>query len=187
LEGVKKERPPVVTIMGHVDHGKTSLLDKIRDKRVAHTEAGGITQHIGAYMVEKNNKWVSFIDTPGHEAFSQMRNRGAQVTDIAVIVIAADDGVKQQTIEALEHAKAANVPVIFAMNKMDKPNVNPDKLKAECAELGYNPVDWGGEHEFIPVSAKTGDGIDNLLETILIQADIMELKAIEEGSARAVV
>ncbi|WP_033743368.1 translation initiation factor IF-2 [Helicobacter pylori] len=187
LEGVKKERPPVVTIMGHVDHGKTSLLDKIRDKRVAHTEAGGITQHIGAYMVEKNDKWVSFIDTPGHEAFSQMRNRGAQVTDIAVIVIAADDGVKQQTIEALEHAKAANVPVIFAMNKMDKPNVNPDKLKAECAELGYNPVDWGGEHEFIPVSAKTGDGIDNLLETILIQADIMELKAIEEGSARAVV
>ncbi len=187
LEGVKKERPPVVTIMGHVDHGKTSLLDKIRDKRVAHTEAGGITQHIGAYMVEKNDKWVSFIDTPGHEAFSQMRNRGAQVTDIAVIVIAADDGVKQQTIEALEHAKAANVPVIFAMNKMDKPNVNPDKLKAECAELGYNPVDWGGEYEFIPVSAKTGDGIDNLLETILIQADIMELKAIEEGSARAVV
>ncbi|WP_305864194.1 translation initiation factor IF-2 [Helicobacter pylori] len=187
LEGVKKERPPVVTIMGHVDHGKTSLLDKIRDKRVAHTEAGGITQHIGAYMVEKNDKWVSFIDTPGHEAFSQMRNRGAQVTDIAVIVIAADDGVKQQTVEALEHAKAANVPVIFAMNKMDKPNVNPDKLKAECAELGYNPVDWGGEHEFIPVSAKTGDGIDNLLETILIQADIMELKAIEEGSARAVV
>ncbi len=187
LEGVKKERPPVVTIMGHVDHGKTSLLDKIRDKRVAHTEAGGITQHIGAYMVEKNDKWVSFIDTPGHEAFSQMRNRGAQITDIAVIVIAADDGVKQQTIEALEHAKAANVPVIFAMNKMDKPNVNPDKLKAECAELGYNPVDWGGEYEFIPVSAKTGDGIDNLLETILIQADIMELKAIEEGSARAVV
>ncbi|WP_120820284.1 translation initiation factor IF-2 [Helicobacter pylori] len=187
LEGVKKERPPVVTIMGHVDHGKTSLLDKIRDKRVAHTEAGGITQHIGAYMVEKNGKWVSFIDTPGHEAFSQMRNRGAQVTDIAVIVIAADDGVKQQTIEALEHAKAANVPVIFAMNKMDKPNVNPDKLKAECAELGYNPVDWGGEYEFIPVSAKTGDGIDNLLETILIQADIMELQAIEEGRARAVV
>ncbi len=187
LEGVKKERPPVVTIMGHVDHGKTSLLDKIRDKRVAHTEAGGITQHIGTYMVEKNDKWVSFIDTPGHEAFSQMRNRGAQVTDIAVIVIAADDGVKQQTIEALEHAKAANVPVIFAMNKMDKPNVNPDKLKAECAELGYNPVDWGGEYEFIPVSAKTGDGIDNLLETILIQADIMELQAIEEGRARAVV
>ncbi|WP_104748481.1 translation initiation factor IF-2 [Helicobacter cetorum] len=187
LEGVKKERPPVVTIMGHVDHGKTSLLDKIRDKRVAHTEAGGITQHIGAYMVEKNSKWVSFIDTPGHEAFSQMRNRGAQVTDIAVIVIAADDGVKQQTIEALEHAKAANVPVIFAMNKMDKPNINPDKLKAECAELGYNPVDWGGEYEFIPVSAKTGDGIDNLLETILIQADIMELQAIEEASARAIV
>ncbi|WP_104760885.1 translation initiation factor IF-2 [Helicobacter cetorum] len=187
LEGVKKERPPVVTIMGHVDHGKTSLLDKIRDKRVAHTEAGGITQHIGAYMVEKNNKWVSFIDTPGHEAFSQMRNRGAQVTDIAVIVIAADDGVKQQTIEALEHAKAANVPVIFAMNKMDKENINPDKLKAECAELGYNPVDWGGEYEFIPVSAKTGDGIDNLLETILIQADIMELQAIEETSARAIV
>ncbi|AFI06618.1 translation initiation factor IF-2 [Helicobacter cetorum] len=187
LEGIKKERPPVVTIMGHVDHGKTSLLDKIRDKRVAHTEAGGITQHIGAYMVEKNNKWVSFIDTPGHEAFSQMRNRGAQVTDIAVIVIAADDGVKQQTIEALEHAKAANVPVIFAMNKMDKENINPDKLKAECAELGYNPVDWGGEYEFIPVSAKTGDGIDNLLETILIQADIMELQAIEEASARAIV
>ena len=182
-----KERPPVVTIMGHVDHGKTSLLDYIRNSRIAHKEAGGITQHIGAYMVQKDDKIISFIDTPGHEAFSSMRSRGAQVTDIAIIVIAADDGVKPQTIEALNHAKAAGVQIIIAMNKMDKENVNPDKLKAECAELGFTPNDWGGEYEFIPISAKTGLGVDTLLETILIQAQLLELKAASEGKAKAVV
>ena len=181
------ERPPVVTIMGHVDHGKTSLLDYIRNSRVASGEAGGITQHIGAYMVEKNGKKISFIDTPGHEAFTQMRSRGAQVTDIAIIVIAADDGVKQQTIEALNHAKAANVQIIIAMNKMDKENANPDKLKAECAELGFTPNEWGGEYEFIPISAKSGEGVENLLETILIQAEVLELKASHQGKARAIV
>ncbi|WP_394955276.1 translation initiation factor IF-2 [uncultured Helicobacter sp.] len=182
-----KERPPVVTIMGHVDHGKTSLLDYIRNSRIAHKEAGGITQHIGAYMVQKDNKIISFIDTPGHEAFSSMRSRGAQVTDIAIIVIAADDGVKPQTIEALNHARAAGVQIIIAMNKMDKENINPDKLKAECAELGFTPNDWGGDYEFIPISAKTGLGVDTLLETILIQAQLLELKAASEGKAKAVV
>ncbi|PAF53202.1 translation initiation factor IF-2 [Helicobacter sp. 13S00482-2] len=181
------ERPPVVTIMGHVDHGKTSLLDKIRNARVASAEAGGITQHIGAYMVEKNGKMISFIDTPGHEAFTEMRSRGAQVTDIVIIVIAADDGVKQQTIEAFKHAKEAGVQIIIAMNKMDKENANPDKLKAECAEIGFNPIDWGGEYEFIPVSAKSGTGIEELLETVLIQAEVMELKADATSSAKAVV
>ncbi len=181
------ERPPVVTIMGHVDHGKTSLLDYIRNSRVASGEAGGITQHIGAYMVEKNGKKISFIDTPGHEAFTQMRSRGAQVTDIAIIVIAADDGVKQQTIEALNHAKAANVQIIIEMNKMDKENANPDKLKAECAELGFTPNEWGGEYEFIPISAKNGDGVEHLLETILIQAEVLELKAPRQGQTKAIV
>lgn len=181
------ERPPVVTIMGHVDHGKTSLLDKIRNSRVASGEAGGITQHIGAYMVEKNNKHISFIDTPGHEAFSEMRSRGAQVTDIAIIVIAADDGVKPQSVEALNHAKAAGVQIIIAMNKMDKENANPDKLKAECAELGFVPNDWGGEYEFIPISAKTGEGIDLLLETILLHAELLELKASRKVSVQGVV
>lgn len=181
------ERPPVVTIMGHVDHGKTSLLDYIRESRVASGEAGGITQHIGAYMVEKNGKLISFIDTPGHEAFSEMRSRGAQITDIAIIVIAADDGVKQQTIEALNHAKAANVQIIIAMNKMDKESANPDKLKAECAELGFVPNDWGGEYEFIPISAKTGEGVDVLLETILLQAEVLELKASPTSGVQGVV
>lgn len=181
------DRPPVVTIMGHVDHGKTSLLDKIRNSRVASGEAGGITQHIGAYMVEKNGKMISFIDTPGHEAFTEMRSRGAQVTDIAIIVVAADDGVKQQTIEALNHAKAAGVQIIIAINKMDKENANPDKAKAECAELGFTPSEWGGEYDFIPLSAKTGEGIEELLETILVQAELMELKATHSSKARAVV
>lgn len=181
------ERPPVVTIMGHVDHGKTSLLDYIRESRIASGEAGGITQHIGAYMVEKNGKLISFIDTPGHEAFSEMRSRGAQITDIAIIVIAADDGVKQQTIEALNHAKAANVQIIIAMNKMDKESANPDKLKSECAELGFVPNDWGGEYEFIPISARTGEGVDVLLETILLQAEVLELKASPTSSVQGVV
>lgn len=180
-------RAPVVTIMGHVDHGKTSLLDYIRNSRVVKNEAGGITQHIGAYMVEKNNKWISFIDTPGHEAFANMRSRGAKVTDIAIIVIAADDGVKTQTIEALNHAKDAGVQIIIAMNKMDKPNVNPDKLKAECAELGFNPQEWGGEYDFIPISAKSGQGIDVLLETVLIQAELLDLKASKIAPPKAIV
>ncbi|RDU57596.1 translation initiation factor IF-2 [Helicobacter sp. MIT 99-5507] len=180
-------RAPVVTIMGHVDHGKTSLLDYIRNTRVTKTEHGGITQHIGAYMVNKNGKNITFIDTPGHEAFASMRSRGAQVTDIAIIVIAADDGVKQQTKEALAHAKDSNVQIIIAMNKMDKEDANADKLKAEMAELGYNPADWGGEYDFVPVSAKTGEGIDNLLDTILLQAEIMELKANIAAKSKAVV
>lgn len=187
-EGLESyERPPVVTIMGHVDHGKTSLLDKIRNSRVASGEAGGITQHIGAYMVEKNGKMISFIDTPGHEAFTEMRSRGAQVTDIAIIVVAADDGVKQQTIEALNHAKAANVQIIIAINKMDKENANPDKVKAECAELGFTPSEWGGEYDFIPLSAKSGEGIEDLLENILVQAELMELKATHSNKAKAIV
>lgn len=189
-EDMEKElihRAPVVTIMGHVDHGKTSLLDYIRNSRVTKTEHGGITQHIGAYMVNKNGKDITFIDTPGHEAFANMRSRGAQVTDIAIIVIAADDGVKQQTKEALAHAKDSNVQIIIAMNKMDKEDANPDRLKAEMAELGYNPADWGGEYDFVPVSAKTGEGVDDLLDTILLQAEIMELKANVASKAKAVV
>jgi len=142
------ERPPIITIMGHVDHGKTSLLDRIRQTKVAQKEAGGITQHVGAYQIEKNGKKISFIDTPGHEAFTQMRSRGAQATDIVIIVVAADDGVKEQTKEAISHAKAADVPIVIAINKMDKPNANPEMVKAQLAEHGITPIDWGGEHEF---------------------------------------
>ncbi|RAX52650.1 translation initiation factor IF-2 [Helicobacter sp. 11-8110] len=181
------ERAPVVTIMGHVDHGKTSLLDYIRNTKIASGEAGGITQHIGAYTITKNNKQITFIDTPGHEAFSEMRARGASVTDIAIIVIAADDGIKPQTIEALNHAKAANAPIIIAVNKIDKPEANTDKVKAEAAELGFTPLEWGGEYEFVHISARTGEGIDDLLETILLQAEILELKANPNKPARAVV
>ena len=180
-------RAPVVTIMGHVDHGKTSLLDYIRNTKIASGEAGGITQHIGAYTISKGGKEITFIDTPGHEAFSEMRARGASVTDVAIIVIAADDGVKPQTIEALNHAKAANAPIIIAINKIDKPDANPDKLKAEAAELGFTPLEWGGEYEFVHISAKTGEGVDDLLETILLQAEILDLKANPHRSARAVV
>ncbi|MBX7491402.1 translation initiation factor IF-2 [Helicobacter turcicus] len=180
-------RAPVVTIMGHVDHGKTSLLDYIRNTKIASGEAGGITQHIGAYTISKNGREITFIDTPGHEAFSEMRARGASVTDIAIIVIAADDGVKPQTIEALNHAKAANAPIIIAVNKIDKPDANPDKLKAEAAELGFTPLEWGGEYEFVHISAKTGEGIDDLLETILLQSEILDLKANPNRPARAVV
>jgi translation initiation factor IF-2 len=180
-------RPPVITIMGHVDHGKTSLLDKIRSSQVASREHGGITQHIGAYMVEKDGQPITFIDTPGHAAFSAMRARGASVTDISIIVVAADDGVKPQTKEAVEHAKAANVPFIVAINKMDKPNANPDLAKAGLAELGVTPVDWGGDVEFIEVSAHTGDGIDELLENIIIQAELLELKANKDAKAKATI
>ncbi len=180
-------RPPVITIMGHVDHGKTSLLDKIRSTRVVDKEAGGITQHVGAYQVEKNGQKITFIDTPGHAAFTQMRARGAQATDIAIIVVAADDGVMPQTKESISHAKAAGVPIIIAINKIDKPTANPDNVKSQLAEMGILPVDWGGEYEFVPVSAHTGDGIDELLETILLQAEIMELTADPTRKAKAIV
>ncbi len=182
-----EERPPVITIMGHVDHGKTSLLDYIRNSKVAEKEAGGITQHIGAYMIQKDGKKITFIDTPGHEAFTEMRARGAQATDIAIIVVAADDGVKPQTVEAVNHAKTAEVPIIVAINKIDKPDANPDLVKSQMAEIGITPSEWGGEYEFVPVSAKTGDGVDDLLDTILLQAELMELKANPKREAKAVV
>ncbi len=181
------ERPPVITIMGHVDHGKTSLLDAIRNAKVADTEAGGITQHIGAYTIEQNKKWITFLDTPGHAAFSSMRQRGANITDIIVIVVAADDGVKPQTIEAIEIAKKSQVPIIVALNKMDKQNANPDMVKGQMAEHGLNPTDWGGDTEFIAMSAKKGEGIDELLENILLTAEVLELKANENIKAKAVV
>jgi len=180
-------RPPVITIMGHVDHGKTSLLDKIRSTKVADKEAGGITQHVGAYQVEKNGQKITFVDTPGHSAFTEMRARGAMATDIAVIVVAADDGVMPQTKESISHAKAADVPMIFAINKIDKPTANPDNVKSQLAEMGILSVDWGGEYEFIPVSAHTGEGIDDLLETILLQAEVMELQADPSRKAKAIV
>ncbi|HWF49898.1 MAG TPA: translation initiation factor IF-2 [Solirubrobacteraceae bacterium] len=171
------ERPPVVTIMGHVDHGKTSLLDAIRETEVAKGEAGGITQHIGAYQVHHEDKVVTFLDTPGHEAFTAMRARGAKVTDIAVIVVAADDGVKPQTQEAVDHAKEAGVPVLVAVNKIDKEGAQPDRVRTEMTALGLQPVEWGGETEFVNVSAKTREGLDNLLETILVMAEVEELRA----------
>jgi translation initiation factor IF-2 len=171
------ERPPVVTIMGHVDHGKTSLLDAIRQTEVVASEAGGITQHIGAYQVHQNGRTISFIDTPGHAAFTAMRARGANVTDIAVIVVAADDGVMPQTVEAIDHAKAAGVPMIVAVNKIDLPTANPDKVKGELANQGLAPEDWGGDTIFTNVSAKTQEGLDELLENILLVAEVEELKA----------
>ncbi len=170
-------RPPVVTIMGHVDHGKTSLLDYIRKTRVAEREYGGITQHIGAYQAECNGKLITFLDTPGHEAFTAMRARGAQVTDIVVLVVAADDGVMPQTVEAIHHAKNANVPIIVAINKIDKPEANSDRVMQQLTEHGLIPTKWGGETEVVPVSALTGQGVDELLETILLTAELMELKA----------
>ncbi|WP_317362555.1 translation initiation factor IF-2 [Campylobacter helveticus] len=180
-----ESRAPVITIMGHVDHGKTSLLDYIRNSRVVSGEAGGITQHVGAYMVEKNGRKITFIDTPGHEAFTAMRARGASITDIVIIVVAADDGVKPQTKEAINHAKAAGVPIIIAINKMDKENANPDMVKTQLAEMEIMPVEWGGNYEFVPVSAKAGTGIEDLLEIVLLQADILELKANPKNLAKA--
>jgi translation initiation factor IF-2 len=181
------ERPPVITIMGHVDHGKTSLLDAIRSTNVVAGEAGGITQKIGAYQITKDGKKITFVDTPGHEAFTDMRARGAQVTDIAILVVAADDGVKPQTVEALAHAKAANVPIIVAVNKIDKPDANPDKVKQELLEHGVVAVEWGGDTEFVPVSAKQRLNLDTLLETILLTAEILELKANPKKRAKGVV
>ncbi|HEV7775214.1 MAG TPA: translation initiation factor IF-2 [Conexibacter sp.] len=177
------ERPPVVTIMGHVDHGKTSLLDAIRDTEVTAGEAGGITQHIGAYQVHHGDRVVTFLDTPGHEAFTAMRARGAKVTDIAVIVVAADDGVKPQTQEAVDHAKAAEVPILVAVNKIDKEGAQPDRVRTEMTQLGLQPVEWGGEVEFVDVSAKTKEGLDNLLDTILVMSEVEELKANKDTDA----
>lgn len=177
-------RPPVVTVMGHVDHGKTSLLDAIRNTNVTAREAGGITQHIGASVVEHEGNKIIFLDTPGHEAFTQMRARGARVTDVAVLVVAADDGVMPQTIEAANHAKAADVPVIVALNKIDKPSANPQRVKQQLAEIGLIPEEWGGDTVVVEVSAKTREGIDDLLEMIVLVAELQELKADPTRSAR---
>ncbi|MFW5990155.1 MAG: translation initiation factor IF-2, partial [Campylobacterales bacterium] len=181
------DRAPVVTIMGHVDHGKTTLLDNIRNAKVAAAEAGGITQHVGAYTIKKDDRMITFIDTPGHEAFTEMRARGAQATDVVIIVVAADDGVRPQTEESLAHAKASGVPIVIAVNKMDKPEANPDLVKSQMSEIGYTPVDWGGAYEFVHVSAIAGEGIDDLLEIILLQSELLELKANPHRAAKAVV
>jgi translation initiation factor IF-2 len=173
----RERRPPVVTIMGHVDHGKTSLLDAIRSANVAGGEAGGITQHIGAYHVEKNGKKIVFIDTPGHEAFTRMRARGAKVTDIVVLVVAADDGVMPQTLEAIDHARAAKVPIIVAINKIDKPDAQPERIKQQLADRGLLAEDWGGDTVMVPVSARAKQNLDLLLEMILLVADLQDLKA----------
>ena len=187
LSGEAVPRAPVVTIMGHVDHGKTSLLDYIRRTKVAAGEAGGITQHIGAYAVETDKGKITFLDTPGHAAFTQMRARGAQATDIVILVVAADDGVMPQTLEAIEHAKAAEVPIVVAINKIDKEDADPDRVKNELSVHGIIPEDWGGENLFVNVSAHTGEGIDSLLDALLLQAEMMDLRAIAEGPAQGIV
>ncbi|MGG1963211.1 translation initiation factor IF-2 [Bacillus pumilus] len=180
-------RPPVVTIMGHVDHGKTTLLDSIRKTKVVEGEAGGITQHIGAYQIEENGKKITFLDTPGHAAFTTMRARGAEVTDTTILVVAADDGVMPQTVEAINHAKAAEVPIIVAVNKIDKPTANPDRVMQELTEHGLVPEAWGGETIFVPLSAKTGEGIDELIEMILLVSEVGELKANPNRAAKGTV
>jgi translation initiation factor IF-2 len=185
--GEEVSRAPVVTIMGHVDHGKTTLLDYIRRTKVAADEAGGITQHIGAYAVETDKGKVTFLDTPGHAAFTAMRARGAQATDIVILVVAADDGVKPQTIEAIEHSKAAEVPIVVAINKIDKDNADPERVKNELSQHEIIPEDWGGENLFVNVSAQTGEGVEDLLESILLQAEMMDLKAVADGPAQGIV
>jgi translation initiation factor IF-2 len=180
-------RPPIVTIMGHVDHGKTSLLDAIRSANVASKEAGGITQHIGAYQIDYKGKKITFLDTPGHEAFTAMRARGAQLTDIVVLVVAADDGVMPQTIEAIAHAKAAKVPIVVAVNKIDKPGANLERIHRELSEHGVLPEEWGGDSLFIPVSAKTHQGLNELIEAILLQSEILDLKAAQDCLAEGIV
>lgn len=187
VESVLEMKPPVITVMGHVDHGKTSLLDAIRQANVTATEAGGITQHIGAYQVELKGKKITFLDTPGHEAFTSMRARGAQVTDIAILVVAADDGVMPQTIEAINHAKAAEVPIVVAVNKIDRPNANQDRVKQQLTEYGLVPEEWGGETICVPVSASTKEGIERLLEMLLLVAEIEEFKANPNRPARGTV
>ncbi|MDX1406099.1 MAG: translation initiation factor IF-2 [Woeseiaceae bacterium] len=185
--GEEVSRAPVVTIMGHVDHGKTTLLDYIRRTKVAAGEAGGITQHIGAYAVETGKGKITFLDTPGHAAFTAMRARGAQATDIVILVVAADDGVKPQTIEAIQHAKAAEVPIVVAINKIDKDNIDIERVKNELSQHEVISEDWGGEHLFVNVSAQTGEGVDALLESILLQAEVMDLKAVADGPAQGIV
>ena len=171
------DRAPIITIMGHVDHGKTQLLDTIRQTNVISTESGGITQHIGAYQITYNDKKLTFLDTPGHEAFTSLRSRGTQITDIAILVVAADEGIKPQTVEAINHAKAANVPILVALNKIDKPNCNIDQCKQQLAEHELLAEDWGGQTIFAEVSAKNNTGIDDLLNMILLMAEMQDLKA----------
>ena len=183
-----EERAPIVTIMGHVDHGKTSLLDYIRNTQITKTEAGGITQHIGAYdVITESGKHIAFLDTPGHEAFTAMRARGARLTDIAIIVIAADDGIRPQTKEAINHAKLAGVPIVIAINKIDKPQANPEKVKEELAHLNILVEDWGGKYQSQGVSAITGEGVSQLLEKVLFEAELLELKANPHKKARGTV
>lgn len=187
IQGKQETRPPIVAVMGHVDHGKTSLLDAIRNTEVATGEAGGITQHIGAYQVTKNKRAITFLDTPGHEAFSALREHGAKIADIAIVVVAADDGVKPQTREAIDHAKRAEVSIVIAINKVDKEGADTNRVKQELSEIGITSDDWGGDTPCVEVSAKTGQGIEKLLEVVLLVADIVETKARSEGPGRGVI